>query len=64
MNIRFNLLKKIKENGLHQKDFAELVGDDPSVVSRVINGVWNPGPLRKARYAKVLRCKPDEIFED
>jgi len=60
----FDLLKKIRENNLRQKDFAELVGDDPSMVSRVINGIWNPGPLRKAKYAKALRCRPEEIFKD
>ncbi len=41
MKVNVALWAAIKEKGLRQKDFARLVGDDPSVVSRIINGQWN-----------------------
>jgi transcriptional regulator with XRE-family HTH domain len=58
----FNLLKAIRCKGLRQKDFAKLVGDDPSVVSRIINGTWRPDEERKIRYAKALKCRPEDLF--
>ena len=50
--MNFNLLRAIKEKGLTQKDFSHIVGDDPSVVSRIINGIWRPDELRKIKYIK------------
>jgi transcriptional regulator with XRE-family HTH domain len=62
VNMNFELLRAIKENGLTQKDFSAIVGDDPSVVSRIINGVWNPDDIRKIRYAKALKMKIEDLF--
>ena len=62
--MNFELFKAIRDKGLRQRDFARLVGDHESVVSRIINGVWNADELRKIRYAKVLGRKPSEIFSE
>ena len=63
---RFNvrLVAAIKERGLTQLDFAKIVGDDPSVVSRIINGRWNADQMRKRKYSRALRMKPDDLFPD
>lgn len=46
-----------------QKDFARIVGDDPSIVSRVVTGQWNPDVQRKARYARALGMKVEDLFD-
>ena len=53
----------IRERGMLQKTFAKIVGDDPSVVSRIITGQWNPDQMRKARYARALGLKVEELFD-
>jgi hypothetical protein len=60
--VNFDLLKAIKEHGLTQRQFAAAVGDHESVVSRIVNGVWIADTLRKAKYAKVLKRRPEDIF--
>jgi plasmid maintenance system antidote protein VapI len=60
--MNFALLKAIKEERLTQREFARLVGDHESVVSRVINEIWVIDEMRKIRYSKVLRRKPEELF--
>jgi transcriptional regulator with XRE-family HTH domain len=62
--MRLNLLFKIKKKGITQRQFARLVGDHETVVSRVINGWWNIDDKHKERYAKVLETDVDEIFGD
>jgi len=62
--INFELLKSIKEEGLNQREFAQLVGEHESVISRIINGTWNIDQMRKIKFAKILGKKPDEIFSD
>ncbi len=59
--MNFELLKSIRQMSLRQRDFAKLVGDHESVVSRIINGIWNADDLRKIKYARVLGKRPDEI---
>lgn len=58
----FSLLKAIRDNNLSQKEFARLVGDHETLVSRVVRGHWNLDEERKLRYAKVLKKKPSELF--
>lgn len=60
--MNFELLRAIREKGLRQRDFAKLVGDDPSIVSRIVNGIWIPDEMRKITYARVLGKKPEELF--
>lgn len=54
----------IRQRGMLQKDFARIVEDDPSIVSRIVTGQWNPDPQRKARYARALGMEVKEIFEE
>jgi transcriptional regulator with XRE-family HTH domain len=63
MKTRPRLWAAIREKGLLQKEFARIVGDDPSVVSRIITGQWNPDEMRKVRYAKALGMKVEELFD-
>ena len=60
--MNFELFKAIKEAGLTQTDFARLAGEHKSVVSRVVNGIWNPGEARKLKYAKILKKRLEDIF--
>jgi len=60
--MNFKLLKAIREKGLTQRDFALLVDDHESVVSRIITGVWVPDEIRKLKYARILGRKPKELF--
>jgi len=57
-----NFLKAIRERNLSQKEFARLVGDHETLISRVVRGHWNLDEERKIRYAKVLNKKPEELF--
>ena len=58
----FELLKAIRESGLRQRDFARVVGDHESLISRVVNGVWNLDEIRKTRYAKALGKRVEDLF--
>lgn len=60
--MRWELLKAIKEQNLTQRDFARLVNEHESVISRIITGTWNPDPRQKLQYAKALGMKPEELF--
>lgn len=60
--MNYALLVAIRQRGLRQKDFAKIVGDHESVVSRIINGTWHPDAMRKMKYARALKIKPEEIF--
>ena len=62
--INFELLNAIRLAGLTQRKFAELVGDDASIVSRAIAGLWNLDDARRTRYAQVLKCSVDELFPE
>ncbi len=54
----------IKGRGLTQADFARIVGDDPSIVSRIVNCRWNIDELRKFKYSRALRMRPEDLFPD
>ncbi len=60
MNVR--LLVAIKERRLTQRQFAALVGDHESVVSRVVNGIWVADAVRRQKYAEALGRKSEELF--
>ena len=64
MKENLKLLNAIRSKGLKQKDFAILVGDKDSMVSGVIRGRLNLDDKRKIKYAKVLNCKTEELFEE
>lgn len=58
------LLAAIRERGFRQIDFAKVVGDHHTFVSRVINGWVNLDEPRKVKYARVLGKKSAELFEN
>jgi len=62
MKANVKLLAAIRERGYRQQDFARLVGDHPSFVSRVINGWMNLDEGRRQKYASVLKCSAEELF--
>jgi transcriptional regulator with XRE-family HTH domain len=60
--MRWELLKAIKEKNLTQRDFARLVNEHESVISRIVTGTWNPDNRQKLHYSKVLGRKVNELF--
>jgi len=56
------LFLAIREGGLTQRDFAKLVGDNETVISRAVRGTWNLDEARKLRYARALRMKVEDLF--
>ena len=64
MKQNIKLLAAIRECGFRQNDFARVVGDHETIISRVINGWHNLDDRRKAKYARALGKKPSELFDD
>ena len=64
MKANIKLLSAIRERGFRQVDFAKVVGDHHTFISRVVNGWINLDDVRKAKYARVLGKEPAELFED
>ena len=62
VQVNFSLLVAIRAQGLKQMEFAKIVGQDPSVVSRVISGVYNLNEEWEERYAKALNMKREDLF--
>lgn len=60
--VRINLLVAIKKKGISQRQFAHLVGEHESIVSRVITGKWNPDNKQREKYAKILGEKVSALF--
>jgi hypothetical protein len=54
---------KIIEHYGTQADFAEVVGKDEAVVSKVIRGRRQLDPAEKQRWAAILRCEPEQLFQ-
>jgi hypothetical protein len=64
MKTNIKLLSAIRERGFRQIDFAKVVGDHHTFISRVVNGWVNLDDVRKAKYARVLGKETTELFED
>jgi transcriptional regulator with XRE-family HTH domain len=64
MKANFDLLRAIRERGLRQREFARLVGDHESVVSRIVNGIWVPDEARKIKYATAVGKKVEDLFQE
>ena len=64
MKTNIKLLSAIRERGFRQVDFAKVVGDHHTFISRVINGWINLDDARKAKYARALGKKIKELFDD
>ena len=58
------LLLAIREQGYTQKEFSKIVGDDSSLISRVVNGHFNLDMARKIRWSKALKRKVEDLFYD
>jgi hypothetical protein len=63
MEQNLKLLSGIRKKGLRQVDFARLVGDHHTFISRVVNGWINLDEGRKQKYADALGMKVSELFE-
>ena len=62
MKPRAKLWSAIREQGLTQKEFSQLVGDAAAVVSRIVTGQLIPTTLRKIKYAKALGKSVKQLF--
>ena len=56
------LKAKIFEVFGSQADFAQAIGENESVVSRVIRGRCEIDPAKKKKWAKILRCRWGQLF--
>lgn len=56
------LKKTLKKMNLTGRDLAKITGDHESIVSKILNGKMEIDSLRKIRYAKALKRKPEELF--
>ena len=54
---------KILEQYDHQADFAQLLGVNEAMVSRVIRGRQALSLQNQKKWADALGCQPEEIFE-
>ena len=61
-NMDARVLVAIRERGIRQRDLARIVGISETIISRVVNGIYNPDEVLQARIAKVLKRKPEELF--
>jgi hypothetical protein len=62
MNKRLKL--RIIELFDSQTNFAEHIKADDALVSRVLRGRRNRNANGKVKWAKLLQCRPEEIFDD
>jgi hypothetical protein len=56
------LKARIVEKYGTQSDFAQAVGIDETVVSRVVRGRRVLDKDRQSLWAEALKCKPEEVF--
>lgn len=64
MGINMKLRLKIVEKFRSQIGFAYEIGEDETMVSRIVNG-WRPlSPEKQREWAKALGCKVKDIFGD
>ena len=56
------ILLAIRERGIRQRDLARIIGISETIISRIVNGIYNPDEILKSRIAKALKRKPEELF--
>jgi len=56
------LKAKIVEHFGTQSDFAQAIGADETIISRIIRGRRMLSPEKQIIWAKALGCKPKDIF--
>lgn len=59
----FKLKLRIIERFGTQADFAQAVGAHESLVSRIICGRRVLNEKDQKKWASILKCKPEELFE-
>jgi hypothetical protein len=62
MSKNLNLLNKIQERFGSQAEFSMNIPEDETVISRVILGRRKLNSERQERWAEVLKCRVEEIF--
>lgn len=56
------LKKLIDEKGIKQRFIAKKANIDESSISKYVRGTLRPSYNTAEKIAKVLECKPDDIF--
>jgi DNA-binding transcriptional regulator YdaS (Cro superfamily) len=62
MQVNWPLKKRITELFRSQADFCGVIGESESVVSRIIRGRRELPPEKRDVWARVLRCKSEDLF--
>jgi len=47
-----------------QADFAQLIGEEETIVSRIVRGRRKLNPEKEGKWAKALGCRVEDIFTD
>jgi len=61
-NIKTKLKKRIGERGFKQRFIASKIGISETTLSKIVNGKIKPNYKIALGIAKLLECKPDDIF--
>ena len=56
------LIAEIESQGLKKQWIAKKAGIDPSTLSRIISGVFNPTSIQASRIAEIIGVHVDDIF--
>jgi transcriptional regulator len=59
---RGKVWEAIRANGFNQRQFAQLVKTHEANVSRVVTGRLNLDRTEQIRWAKVLKCRVEDLF--
>lgn len=59
-----NLLRRMRERGMTQRELADRVGMQQSHVSEYVHGITEPKVSRLLRIADALGCRPSELIEE
>ena len=60
-----NLALKLKIMQIYgtQSDFAQCIGEDDSMVSRIVKGRRKLDPINQEKWAEALGCKAQDLFQ-
>jgi DNA-binding XRE family transcriptional regulator len=61
-NIKTKLKNRIDEKGYKQRFIASKIGISETTLSKIVNGKIKPNYKTALEIAKLLGCKPDDIF--
>jgi len=54
----------ILEQGLTQRELAQMINQSPSSISQVINGFMRPWPKLRREIAEALHIPENELFDE